>query len=386
LGPVCSYANDAKLALITAKPTTAPKKPAHLVNSAFHAAGNRPPAYQTRENAGRLRRPGSHVRPGAMNSLQPHNPRLTLDAIRAAQARIAPYVGQTPVAAMAPTGLRLKAESLHPVGAFKLRGAFNAILSLSEAERRCGVIAHSSGNHAQAVAYAAHALGIKAAVVMPGSVSRTKLEATRHWGAEIHLVDPAGRERAETCARLAREQGYAVIEPYNSLAIMAGTGTIGLEILSQCPDVRVVTVPVSGGGLIGGVSTALVQSNPGIRVIGVEPELAADARESFRTGRIVRIDPELTMRTMADGLRVSQLGELPFVEIRAFVHDIVTVSEDQIAGAMRRIAREARLVAEPSGAVAAAGALTHGFDPETTVAILSGGNMDLDRYGAIMAA
>ena len=319
-----------------------------------------------------------------MNSLQPDDPRLTLDAIQAAQVRIAPYVGPTPVVAMTPTGLQLKAESLHPVGAFKLRGAFNAILSLSQAERHRGVIAHSSGNHAQAVAYAAHALGIRAAVVMPGSVSRTKLEATRHWGADIHLVDPAGRERAAMCAKLAREQGYAVIEPYNSLAIMAGTGTIGLEILSQCPEVRVVTVPVSGGGLIGGISAALVQSNPHIRVIGVEPELAADARESFRAGRIVRIDPELTMRTMADGLRVPQLGELPFAQIRAFVHDIVTVSEDQIADAMRRIARQARLIAEPSGAVAAAGALAQGFDPRTTVAILSGGNMDLDRYAAVL--
>ena len=312
-------------------------------------------------------------------------PLVSLDDIYAAQARIAAYVRATPVIAMTPTGLRLKAESLHPVGAFKLRGAFNAILSLTEAERNRGVIAHSSGNHAQAVAYAAHVLGIKAAVVMPGSVSRTKLEATRHWGAEIHLVDPAGRERAGTCAKLAREHGYAVIEPYNSLAIMAGTGTIGLEILAQCPDVRFVTVPVSGGGLIGGVSAALAQSNKDIRIVGVEPEFAADARESFRAGRITRIDPELTMRTMADGLRVPEVGPLPFAQIRAFVHDIVTVSEEQIADAMRRIAREARLVAEPSGAVAPAGAFVHGPDPEKTVAIVSGGNMDLDRYATILA-
>ena len=313
-------------------------------------------------------------------------PLLSLDDIRAAQSRIAPYVRETPVVAMTPTGLRLKAESLHPIGAFKLRGAFNTILSLSEAERRCGVIAHSSGNHAQAVAYVGHVLGIKAVVVMPGSVSRTKLEATRHWGAEIHLVDPAGRERGPTCARLAQENGYAIIEPYNSLAIMAGTGTIGLEILAQCPDVRFVTVPVSGGGLAGGISAALAQSNKEISVIGVEPELAADARESFHAGHIVRIEPELTMRTMADGLRVAEVGPLPFAQIRAFVADIVTVSEEQIADAMRRIAREARLVAEPSGAVAAAGALAHGLDPKATVSILSGGNMDLDRYAAILAA
>lgn len=313
-------------------------------------------------------------------------PRLSLADIRAAASRIAPFVGQTPVVAMTPTGLRLKAENLHPIGAFKLRGAFNAILSLTDEERRRGVIAHSSGNHAQAVAYVAHVLGLKAAVVMPGGVSRTKLAATEHWGAEIHLVDSVGQERAETCARLAREHGYAVVEPFNSLAIMAGTGTIGLEILAQCRDVRFVTVPVSGGGLIGGVAAALVQSNPDISVIGVEPELAADGRDSFRAGRIVRIDPQLTMRTMADGLRVAQLGELPFAQIRRFVKDIVTVSEEQIAEAMRRIAREARLVAEPSGAVAIAGALALGLDPQTTVAVLSGGNLDLERYAAILAA
>jgi threonine dehydratase len=320
-----------------------------------------------------------------MNDAPADQPLLTLDDIRAAQIRIAPFVRETPIVAMTPTGLRLKAESLHPVGAFKLRGAFNAILSLSAAERRRGVIAHSSGNHAQAVAYAAHVLDIKSVVVMPGGAPRAKLEATRHWGAEIHLVDPAGRERAETCERLSREHGYAVIEPYNSFAIMAGTGTIGLEILAQCPDVQVVTIPVSGGGLIGGVAAAIAQSSKDIRVVGVEPELAADARDSFRAGRIMRIEPELTMRTMADGLRVAQLGVLPFAQIRAFVQDIVTVSEDEIARAVRRIAREARLVAEPSGAVAAAGGLVEGFEAGTTVAILSGGNMDLDRYAAILA-
>lgn len=310
---------------------------------------------------------------------------LSLDAVRKAAKRIAPYVRETPIVAMTPTGLLLKAESLHPVGAFKLRGAFNALLSLSGDERRRGVVAHSSGNHAQAVAYAAHVLGIKAVVVMPGAVSRTKLEATRHWGAEVHLVDPAGRERAETCTALASEHGYAVIEPFDSLAIMAGTGTIGLEILGQCSELRTVTVPVSGGGLIAGVAAALAQSGRDIRIIGVEPELAADARESLKSGKIVRVDPEQTMRTMADGLRVPQLGVLPFVQIRAFVNDIITVSEEQIAEAMRRIAREARLVAEPSGAVAAAGVLALGLESRTTVAILSGGNVDLDCYAAILA-
>jgi len=312
-------------------------------------------------------------------------PLLSIDLIREAAERISPYVRRTPIVAMTPTGLLLKAESLHPVGAFKLRGAFNALLSLTPDERKRGVIAHSSGNHAQAVAYAAHVLGIRSVVVMPGAVSRNKLEATRSWGTEIHLVDPAGRERAQTCAALAEKHGYAVIEPFDSLVIMAGTGTIGLEILEQCPDVCVVAVPVSGGGLIGGIAAALMQSGRDIRVIGVEPELAADAHESFRTGKIARVDPEQTMRTMADGLRVPQLGALPFAQIRVFVHDIITVSEKQIAEAMRRIAREARLIAEPSGAVAAAGALALGLEPKSTVAIVSGGNVDLDRYAAILS-
>lgn len=323
--------------------------------------------------------------PVTSNHDQETQPLLSLALIRQAKERISPYVRQTPLVAMTPTGLLLKAESLHPVGAFKLRGAFNALLSLSNEERSRGVIAHSSGNHAQAVAYAAHVLGIQSAVVMPGAVSRTKLEATRHWGAEIHLVDPAGRERAETCAALAEKHGYTVIEPFDSLAIMAGTGTIGLEILEQCPDARAVLVPISGGGLVGGIAAALRQSGRDICVIGVEPEFAADARESFRSGKIVRIEPERTMRTMADGLRVPQLGALPFAQIRAFVQDIVTVSEEQIGETIRRVAREARLVAEPSGAVAAAGALALGLDPKTTVAILSGGNVDLDRYAAILA-
>src|SRR5215469_8099109 len=201
-------------------------------------------------------------------------PLLHLDDIAHASSRIAPYVSRTPLVGMPPGGLRLKAESLQPIGAFKLRGAFNAILSLTDDERRRGVVAHSSGNHAQAVAYVAHCLKIPAAVVMPGNVARVKLEAVKSWGAEVHLVDSPGKERDSKCAELASERGLSIIEPYNSLAIMAGTGTIGLEILEQNRDVRTVFVPVSGGGLIGGMSAALKLSKPSIRVIGVEPELA----------------------------------------------------------------------------------------------------------------
>jgi threonine dehydratase len=309
---------------------------------------------------------------------------IALAAVRAAAQRIAPHVFQTPIVAMTPTGLGLKAENLHPVGAFKLRGAFNAILSLDEAERARGVVAHSSGNHAQAVAYAARKLGLKAVIVMPQTVPPVKLEATKRWGAEIHLVPFDGTSRFEKCAALSREHGYAVIEPFDSAAVMAGTGTISLEILAQRPDVERIFVPVSGGGLLGGMAAAMAQLKPSVRVIGVEPELAADAHNSFRAGRIESVTPQEASRTIADGLRVSRLGRLPWANIRAYVHDIVTVSEDGIRAAMRRIACEARLVAEPSGAVSVAGALAGGHAMERSVAVVSGGNVEMDLYASII--
>ena len=308
-----------------------------------------------------------------------------LAEIRAAAERIAPYIFHTPLVPMVPGGLALKAESLQPVGAFKIRGAFNAILSLTAEERERGVIAHSSGNHAQAVAYAAQRLGVKAVIVMPDNAPTVKLDATKRWGAEIHLVDFMGNARTEVCTHLAQQHGYIVVPPFDLPAIIAGTGTIGLEILAQKPDVDSIYVPVSGGGLISGIAAAVKQSTPAIRVIGVEPEFANDAQQSFRAGRIVSVPPEQTIRTAADGLRVSQLGKLPWAHVRAWVDDIVTVSEAQIEEAMRRIATEARLVAEPSGAAAPAGALMHAAKPEKAAAILSGGNVDSARYAAILA-
>ena len=309
---------------------------------------------------------------------------LTLDAVRAAAGRIAPYVHETPIVPLTPTGISLKAENLHPIGAFKIRGAFNAILSLGEDERRRGVVAHSSGNHAQGVAYAARALGIPSVIVMPTNVSPVKLAATKALGAEVYLV-PAS-ERAAKFEGLARDRGLIPVPPFDSLAIMAGTGTIGLEILKQRPDVRFVLAPVSGGGLLGGLAAAVAQSRPDVQVIGVEPELANDAAMSFREGRIVGLSAEETARTIADGLRVQQLGKFPWANIRAFVREVVTVTEDEIKAAMRRIASEARLVAEPSGAVALAGALKLGLPPQETVAVLSGGNVELGAYASILAA
>jgi threonine dehydratase len=307
---------------------------------------------------------------------------ISLPTVRAAAARIAPYIVKTPIIRMTPSGYWLKAECLQPIGAFKIRGAFNALLGLTDEERRRGVVAHSSGNHAQAVAYAAKELGVSAVIVMPEKSSPVKLAATKSWGAEIHLVDAS--QRSEKCQSLAQERGLIIVEPFDSAAIMAGTGTIGLEILESHPGVRHVVVPVGGGGLIGGLAATLKQIKPEITVIGVEPELANDAQKSFRSGVLKALTAQDTARTIADGLRVTQVGHLPWTNIRAFVQDIVAVSEDDIKGAMRRIAAEARLFVEPSGAVALAGAIVMGLNPVDTVAIVSGGNVEPSLYASIL--
>ncbi len=275
--------------------------------------------------------------------------------------------------------LYLKAESLQPTGAFKLRGAYNKVSSLSPAERRRGVVAHSSGNHAQAVAYAARSLGVRAVIVMPRGAARVKLDATAAFGAEIVLVGNDSSERVRRAEELAAEHGYVPVPPYDDETLIAGQGTVGLEILEDLPDVEAVLVPVSGGGLISGVAAALKLSRSDIRVIGVEPELAADARASLRSGKLVELPAEQVGRTIADGLRVRRLGDVPFEHVRAFVDDIVAVSEDEILEAMRRLALRVRLVAEPSGAVTFAAHLFHQAELPPTrlnVAIVSGGNVE----------
>lgn len=310
---------------------------------------------------------------------------ITLAQIEAARARIAPYVRPTPMVTMNPTGLALKAENLQPIGAFKLRGAFNALLSLEPEVRARGVVAHSSGNHAQAVAYAAARLGVKATIVMPGDAPAPKLAGVRREGAEIIAVGAASSERARMAQDLAAERGLALIPPFDMDEIMCGTGTIGLEILEQAPDVEVVFAPVSGGGLLGGLAAAIKLSRPTVRVIGVEPERANDAWQSFKAGHVVAISAEQAGSTLADGLRVQQLGARTWPHIQAFVDDIVTVSEEAMRAAMRRIAAEARLVSEPSGAVSVAGALAQSGDPARAVAVVSGGNVEPALYAAILA-
>ncbi len=275
--------------------------------------------------------------------------------------------------------LFLKLENLQPIGAFKLRGAYNKIVSLSEDERRRGVVSYSSGNHAQGVAYAARALGVKAVIVMPGSAPPNKLESTAALGAEIVKVGPGSEERRIRAEELAAEHGYAIVPPYNDEKIIAGQGTTGLEILDQLPEVETVLVPVGGGGLISGVSAALKLSQPSVKIIGVEPELAADAQASLRAGHIVEFSAEQVTQTLADGLRTQSIGEINFEHIRAYVDDIVCVKEDEIQEAMRALSGQAETLAEPSGATAVAGFLFHAHElPRTriNVAVISGGNID----------
>ena len=275
--------------------------------------------------------------------------------------------------------LFLKLENLQPIGAFKLRGAYNKIASLSEADRSRGVITYSSGNHAQGVAYAAKTLGIKAVIVMPNNAPKSKHKATAALGAEIVVVGPGSRERQLTAESLAALHGYVIVPPFNDEKIIAGQGTIGLEIFEDFPEVETVLVPVSGGGLISGIAAALKLSNPAIRVIGVEPELAADAQASLRAGRIMEFPADQVSRTMADGLRVQSLGNITFEHMRSYVDDIVTVSEAEIYEAVRRLAANPKTVAEPSGAVAAAAFWFHASKlPQTilNVVIVSGGNIE----------
>jgi threonine dehydratase len=274
--------------------------------------------------------------------------------------------------------LFLKPENQQPVGAFKLRGAYNKIASLSSEERKRGVITYSSGNHAQGVAYAARALGVKAIIVMPDNAPAIKREATAALGAEIVIVGPGSTERQIKAEDLAAQHGYVIVPPYNDEQIIAGQGTMGVEIIEDLPKVEAVFAPVGGGGMISGVATAIKLSNPAIKVIGVEPELAGDAQASLRAGKIVHFPAHEVSRTIADGLRTQSIGAINFEHIRRYVDDIVTVSEEEIRLAVRLLASNPATVAEPSGAVAVAGFLFRGDQlPKTklNVAIISGGNI-----------
>jgi threo-3-hydroxy-L-aspartate ammonia-lyase len=312
---------------------------------------------------------------------------VTIDEIRLAAARIRGVATRTP---LLPWDDRtwLKPESLQPVGAFKMRGAYNAVASLTDEERRRGVVTYSSGNHAQAVARAARLMGTSAVIVMPEAAPAVKVEGVRRDGAEIVFTGPGSEERHRIALELVEQRDLVMIEPYDDRRIIAGQGTCGLEIAEDLPEVTSVLIPVSGGGLSAGIATAIKALAPDARVIGVEPELAADARESLAAGEIVRWDASLTTRTMADGLRVEQLGRLPFLHLRRYMDEIVTVTEDQMLDAIRQLATGARLVAEPSGAAAMAahlsGAASQPEGDDRRVIVISGGNLDLTQLAEIL--
>ncbi|MGD0368510.1 MAG: threonine/serine dehydratase [Acidobacteriaceae bacterium] len=318
---------------------------------------------------------------------------LTLDAFRDAQARIRGVAAHTPLVRLFIPGfdsaeVYVKAEGLQPIGSFKLRGAYNKIAQLTPDQRSRGVITYSSGNHAQGVAYAARALGLKAVIVMPSNAPEVKKRATAALGAEIVEVGPASSDRKAKAEELEAAHGYVMIPPYDDEQIIAGQGTCGLEILEDLPDVDLVLSPVSGGGLLSGVATAIKLSNDAVRVIGVEPELAADAQESFRSHQLVTWPADMTTRTMCDGLRTQSLGELNFEHIRTYVDDIVTVTEAEIRSAMRTLFYSARLTPEPSGACSAAGILFHRdqlLPFSKVVVVMSGGNVEPGVLKSVLA-
>jgi threo-3-hydroxy-L-aspartate ammonia-lyase len=313
---------------------------------------------------------------------------ITLDNVRAAQHRIADVAVRTPLVRLEmqslPYEVWLKDESAQPIGSFKLRGAYNKIAQLSPEELKRGVITYSSGNHAQGVAYAARSLGTKAVIVMPSNSPRMKREATAALGGEIVLVGPSSLERKAKAEELAALYGYAMVPPYDDDAVIAGQATCGVEILEQLPEVGLVLSPVSGGGLLSGVSAGIklvceAEERVAPQVWGCEPEVSADAKESFDTKTLVEWPAEKTTRTLADGLRTQSLGERNFAHILRFVDGIVTVSEEDIRAALRVILRVTDRVAEPSGAVTLAAALFHARElpkVDSMVAILSGGNLD----------
>jgi len=321
---------------------------------------------------------------------------VSIETIRAAAARIAHIAVKTPLVRAQfpnlsghgqPREIYLKAESLQPIGAFKIRGAANKILQLTHEEIARGVITYSSGNHAQGVAYAAREMGAKAVIVMPSNAPAIKRAATLAMGAEIVEVGPASSDRLAKSDELVRQHGYVVIPPYDDDQIIAGQATCGLEIIESLTNVDLVLAPVSGGGLLSGIACAVKQLSPQTKVYGVEPELAADTAESFRTGAIVTWAAELTSRTIADGLRTQSVGIRNFAHIQAYVDGIITVTESEIRAAMRAIVAATHLVPEPSGAVATAALLFHADKLpayKIAVAVVSGGNVDPTQLAQIL--
>ena len=308
---------------------------------------------------------------------------LDLATIRAAHVRIRPYIKRTPVltndAVDATCGGRLffKCENFQEAGAFKSRGAVNAVFALTAAEAQSGIVCHSSGNHAAAVARAAKLRGVPAYIVMPHGAPKTKVRNVESFGGQITYCDASLTVREETCHRIVAETGAAPVYPFDDYRVMAGQGTAVIELLEDVPDLDVVLCPVGGGGLLCGTAVAAKGIKPGIRVIGVEPELASDVAQSFKAGHRISI---ATPATIADGLRTNCTGEKNFPLIREFVDDVITVTEQNIIDATRRIWDSLKIVVEPSGVVPYAAIMEGKVDTrgKKIGLILTGGNVDLD--------
>lgn len=312
---------------------------------------------------------------------------VTIDDVRSAAERIRPHVLRTPLLPArwgdAERPLWIKPENLQAIGAFKVRGAFNAIGAVTE--RTSGpvdVVAYSSGNHAQAVAYAAATFGLRAHIVMPEETPNVKVQATRDLGARVVLCGAGEREKVAD--EILAETAGVMIPPFDHPDVIAGQGTIGLEIAEDLPSVRTILIPVSGGGLASGIGTAIRALCPQATILGVEPELAADTAESLREGHRVDWSIHDRNRTVADGLR-SQPSALTFAHLQRVLDGIITVTEDEIRSAVRELVYRGRLVAEPSGAVTLAAYRNAATPPGETVAILSGGNVEPRMLEQILA-
>jgi threonine dehydratase len=304
----------------------------------------------------------------------------TLDDVQAAALRIKKHVHRTPLLTSRSLSeaigveVRLKCENLQRAGSFKIRGAMNALLQISEDERRNGVVAFSSGNHAQGVALAARLLGVKATIVMPENSVATKVEATRAYGAAVVTAGVTSATRDTVAREIADRSGAAVIPPFDDWRIIAGAGTVGLEIVEEWPEVEAIVVPLGGGGLLSGVAVAATSIKPGIDVYGVEPRAGNDGEQSFKSGRIVTIEPP---KTIADGARTLAIGERNFAVIRERVRDVVSVDDDVLLDAVKLAMYRTKLVIEPTGALGIAALLSGAIRPRgKTAIVVSGGNLD----------
>jgi threonine dehydratase len=305
---------------------------------------------------------------------------VTLTQIQQASARVRGIARVTPlldVTTLAGIPLLLKCESLQPGGAFKIRGAYNMLAQLTPEQRALGVVTYSSGNHGQAMALAARQLGARSVVVMPTTAPAIKVEGAREFGAEIIFAGTTSADRKARAEQEAAARGLTMVPPFDHEWIIAGQGTLGLEILEQRPDVGAVLVPVGGGGLLAGVAAAIKQSKASVRVIGVEPSGAAAMKASLAQGRAVTLD---STASIADGLMPVRPGDLTFAHAQQYVDEVVTVEDDQIIDAVLWLFTKAKVVAEPSGAATVAAALA-GLVPVSgpVVAIVSGGNIGLDK-------